>query len=117
MTGVEWLIESFGCAESRLQDAEALAELFNEIVSSMKLHPITDPVWHRFPEKGGITGVWLLQESHLAVHTFPEYGSACLNVFCCTPRLPIAWADLLETRLGARETRVRECRRAYGASD
>jgi S-adenosylmethionine decarboxylase len=33
-----------------------------------------------------VTGVWLLSESHLAIHSFPEFRSACLNLFCCRER-------------------------------
>ena len=54
--------------------------------SAMDLHPLGKTSWHQFPNTGGITGVSLLTESHLACHTFPEYGSLCLNVFCCRPR-------------------------------
>lgn len=65
MTGVEWLIETFGCTDARLQNPEVLAGLFNTIVSSMKLRPVGDPVWHKFPDGGGVTDIWLLKESHL----------------------------------------------------
>jgi S-adenosylmethionine decarboxylase len=114
MSGVEWLIETFRCAEPRLKDVDSLSRLFDDIVRSMRLSPVGSPVWHRFPDDGGITGIWLLQESHIAIHTFPEHRSACLNVFCCKARQPMAWAAALEARIGAEETRVRECRRDYG---
>ena len=114
MSGVEWLIETFGCAAPLLKDTEALASLFDDIVRAMRLSPVGAPVWHRFPEDGGITGIWLLQESHIAIHTFPEHRSACLNVFCCKAREPMAWEQALARRIGAEETRVRECRRDYG---
>jgi S-adenosylmethionine decarboxylase len=32
---------------------------------------------------GGVTGVVLLQESHISVHTWPEYGYAAVDVFMC----------------------------------
>jgi S-adenosylmethionine decarboxylase len=113
MIGVEWLIEVFGCADSRLRDQVRLAEMFQEIVSRMDLKPVGEAIWHRFPESGGVTGLWLLQESHLAIHTFPEYHSACINVFCCTPRPGLDWHRTLLTALGATSTQVRECERIY----
>jgi S-adenosylmethionine decarboxylase len=113
VSGVEWLIEAFGCTEARLRDRSALAALFHEIVDEMQLNPLGDPLWHQFPTTGGITGVWLLSESHLAVHSFPEFGSVCLNVFCCRERAPLDWQARLRDRLGATRVRVLECRRPY----
>lgn len=113
MTGIEWLIEAFGCADTRLRDQAQLSELFEKIIGRMELRTIGKPVWHAFPESGGVTGVWLLQESHLAIHTFPEYRSACINIFCCVPRTPLDWESVLFSALGATDVSVRECRRAY----
>ncbi len=112
MTGTEWLIDAFGCAEARLLDRQQLTALFEAIVRDMRLRPIGLPVWHVF-DQGGITGIWLLQESHLAIHTFPEYRSACVNVFCCTPRRGLDWHDTFAAMLGSTDVRVRECERVY----
>ncbi len=113
MAGIEWLIEVFGCSEAALRQTESLDHLFTAIVSEMKLKPVGDCVWHQFPETGGITGFWLLKESHLAIHTFPEYQSACLNVFCCTERQSAQWELRMVEWLGATEIRVREYLRVY----
>jgi S-adenosylmethionine decarboxylase len=113
MIGVEWLIEAFGCAEARLRDRAQLSGLFETIVNRMELKPVGEPFWHVFPETGGTTGMWLLQESHLTIHTFPEYRSACVNVFCCTPRAGLDWQVTLVAVLAASDVRVRECKRAY----
>jgi S-adenosylmethionine decarboxylase len=40
-------------------------------------------VFHRFPAPGGVTGVVLLAESHLAVHTWPELGAVTVDVYVC----------------------------------
>ncbi len=113
MAGIEWLIEVFGCSEAALRHPETLGNLFTAIVSEMQLKPVGNCVWHQFPHTGGVTGFWLLRESHLAIHTFPEFQSACLNVFCCTERRPVPWESKMAEWLGATETRVREYRRIY----
>ncbi len=113
VAGIEWLLEIFGCPEETLRSREALADLFQAIISEMKLRPIGDPLWHRFPDPGGMTGFWLLKESHLAIHTFPEFRSACLNLFCCSERSPMDWETVLRRILGAAEIRIREYVRIY----
>jgi len=113
LAGVEWLLEIFGCPEAILRNREVLANFFQAIVSEMQLKPVGNSVWHQFPDTGGITGFWLLQESHLAIHTFPEFQSACLNVFCCTERRPIDWNSKVSGLLGATEIRIREYLRIY----
>lgn len=115
MSGVEWLIEASGCDEAGLRDARRLNDLFDAVVRAMDLHPIGDPHWHSFPVTGGVTGVWLLAESHLAIHTFPEFGSLCLNLFCCRERPPLDWQACLRDTLGAVDVRVTEVRRHYAA--
>ncbi|MEW5977540.1 MAG: S-adenosylmethionine decarboxylase [Acidobacteriota bacterium] len=111
--GTEWLIEAFDCAEDCLRSQDSLTGLFSEIVSAMHLSPVGKPLWHQFPLTAGLTGVWLLQESHLAIHTFPEHSSACLNLFCCRRRESPDWSALLTCYLGAGQVLVRECERHY----
>ncbi|MDQ8161844.1 MAG: S-adenosylmethionine decarboxylase [Gemmatimonadota bacterium] len=112
-TGNEWVVEAYGCDPVRLADLTALRALFAVIVADLALHPVADAVWHQFPAPGGITGLLMLAESHLTVHTFPEHASACLNLFCCTPREAWPWATQLAVLLGARDVRVRQIARAY----
>ncbi len=55
----------------------------------------------------------MLSESHLTIHTFPEHASACLNLFCCTPRGAWAWEERLGELLRAQVVRVRHVHRDY----
>ncbi len=112
-TGSEWVVEAFGCDPDRLGDLSSLQAVFAAAVSELSLHPIGDARWHRFPEPGGVTGLLMLAESHLTVHTFPEHASACFNLFCCTPRPAWDWSARLAELLGATDVQVRVLAREY----
>ncbi len=111
--GREWLVEAHGCDPAPLGDADALRRLFAAMVAELGLHPVGEPLWHKFPGPGGVTGLVLLAESHLAVHTFPEHGSLCLNLFCCAPRPEWDFPAGLRAAVGARRVRVRRVARRY----
>ena len=65
------------------------------------------PLWHVFPAPAGITGLCLLTESHITIHTFPETGLATINLYCCRPRPAWAWEIHLADILGAGQVDVR----------
>jgi S-adenosylmethionine decarboxylase len=111
--GIEWLVEAFGCSPSALRDRGRLDGLFRDIVAEIGLHPLGEAVWHVFPDPSGVTGIWMLRESHLAIHSFPEFRSACLNLFCCRERASLDWGSRLSDRLDATRVQVNEVRRPY----
>jgi S-adenosylmethionine decarboxylase len=111
MNGSEWVVEAYGCDAVRLGDVRAMRALFDAMVAELGLHPVGDSVWHTFPGPGGVTGMLMLAESHLTVHTFPEHASLS-NLFCCTPRAE--WfADRLADLAGAEAVTVRRFDRDY----
>lgn len=111
--GREWIVEAFGCDAARLADPASLAALVDDMVQALALTPVAPAQWHRFPPPGGITGLLLLAESHLALHTFPEHGSLCLNLFCCRPRAAWNYQEGLARRVGAARVVVRQVARDY----
>jgi S-adenosylmethionine decarboxylase len=117
LTGREWIADAQGCDPSALRDVDRLAALVDRLIAAFALTPVMAPVWHTFPWPGGVTGFVVLAESHVACHTFPEFGSICVNVFCCRPRPDIDLTALLSDTLGATSTRVRSVERTYAAAD
>jgi S-adenosylmethionine decarboxylase len=65
-----------------MTDPERLRSLCCAAVAGAGLQPVGE-LFHRFAAPGGVTGVVLLAESHLAVHTWPELGAVTLDVYVC----------------------------------
>jgi S-adenosylmethionine decarboxylase len=64
-----------------------------------------------------VTGLVLLSESHLAVHTFTESRLATFSFFCCRPCADWPWDDRLREQLGAQSVVVRSVRRGGATGD
>ena len=109
--GTEVLIEAAGCREETLRDAGRLQQLFARIIGELDLHQLSE-AWHVFPPPGGVTGLVMLTESHLACHTYPEHGVAAINLYCCRARPEWPWRERLFELLGATDVRVRIVERA-----
>lgn len=107
LPGTEWLVDAHGCDPAALRARDTLASVFDRIVAELGLNPAAPALWHTFPGEGGVTGLLLLAESHLACHTFPERGFAAFNLYCCRPRGEWPWRERLAESLGARNVSVR----------
>ncbi len=111
-SGCEWIVEAHRCDAGSISDLKMVDALFERLIAEMELHPVGETQWHQFPG-GGITGLALLQESHIACHTFPEHRSLCLNVFCCRPRPDWDFDACLRREFGAESVEVRRLDRPY----
>lgn len=117
IVGFEWLIDAKDCQEDALRDVETLRNVFARIISDLQLKTIGDGMWHKFAGEGGVTGLVLLTESHLACHTYPEYGTATFNLYCCRERPEWDWTENLKTLLGAKEVRIERIVRGENQSE
>ena len=70
------------CARALLTDPAALEEVCVAAVEAAGLAAV-NRLFHAFAPDSGITGVVLLAESHLAVHTWPELAAVTLDVYVC----------------------------------
>ena len=117
MIGTEWIVEAAGCNATALTRVDTLAAIFSAAIRELDLHPLHEPAWHVFPSPGGITGFVMLTESHLACHTYPEFGIATFNLYCCRPRLEWPWEERLTAALGASLVRVRRLDRSIAVEE
>lgn len=105
------MIDAAGCRAEALRDLENLRAVFQRVIAELDLQLVGDPAWRKFPPPGGVTGLALLTESHLTCHTYPEYGVATFNLYCCRARPTWPWRERLSELLGAQEVHVRVLQR------
>ena len=115
--GTEWVIDASRCDPETLADIDRLQLIFGRIINDLDLHVIGDISWHKFPGPGGVTGLAMLSESHLTCHTYPEFGAASFNLYCCRNRTTWPWETMLRELLGAAEVNVRVFERLIYAND
>ncbi len=108
--GRHLLLELFDCDADAINSLEAVKTAMVEAAKAAQA-TIVDVVFHEF-NPFGISGVVVIAESHLAIHTWPEYRYAAVDVFSCGDVLqPQAAADHLVAELGAARASVVELQR------
>ncbi|MBM5807093.1 MAG: adenosylmethionine decarboxylase [Cyanobacteria bacterium M_surface_10_m2_179] len=104
--GKHCILELYNCSASKLNDEAFLRSTITQAVhqaGATLLHLIS----HRFDPQG-ITGLALLAESHLSIHTWPESGYAAVDVFTCGDHtMPELACQELVVALDAREHSLR----------
>ena len=110
VVGIEWIVDAVGCRPDRLQSIDRLRRVCERVIDELRLNVTAAPLWHAFPGAGGVTGLYLLSESHLACHTYPEAGFASFNLYCCRERPEWNWGEQLARDLNAETVSVRAVR-------
>ncbi|MCC3160520.1 S-adenosylmethionine decarboxylase [Hymenobacter sp. 15J16-1T3B] len=73
------VLATFSAPAAPLTDAAACQAFFDAQIQALALCKVGE-AYHRF-DNGGFTAVVALTESHLSIHTWPEYGLATFDVF------------------------------------
>lgn len=109
--GKHLLLELKDCNRKRLSDLDFLkGTLLSAARESGAI--ILGESFHSFLPYGGVSGVVIIAESHLSIHTWPEYGYAAVDIFTCGNSLhPQRAVDLLVKELQARDSSILELMR------
>ncbi|MFC4022441.1 adenosylmethionine decarboxylase [Oceanobacillus longus] len=101
------LIEFYGCPSEVIED-HALIEKHMRGAAAYSGATIVESVFHHF-NPYGVSGAVIIAESHLTIHTWPEYGFASVDVYTCGDSVnPWKAADYLSEKLQAKKTESSE---------
>lgn len=103
------IIELWGCSDV-INDAGQVEAAMRKAVDAANA-TLLNLFVHEFSPQG-VTGVAVLSESHLSIHTWPEFGYVAADVFTCgSTTKPEAAAELLRTAFEAESADISELQR------
>lgn len=83
--GQHILAEFYECNADKLNDVAFLEKTFND-AANLAEATIVKSVFHPFSPVG-VTGVVVIMESHISIHTWPEFGYAAVDFFTCSDQM------------------------------
>ena len=113
--GLHVLLDLHGVEPDLLSDLARIKGVLDDAARAAGAH-VLGGHFHPFGPGLGVTGVLLLAESHISIHTWPEHGYAAVDVFMCGKAEAMTAARLIGERLCAGRVEERECARGMGAT-
>jgi S-adenosylmethionine decarboxylase len=106
--GRHLLVDFFGVAPGRLRDRRGLMATLGAALKKSGFTIVRRRSgFHKFPSGGkGVTGFFLLAQSHAAFHSYPENGYLALDVYTCGEADPRRIADALKRFLKPRSAKT-----------
>lgn len=101
------------CQASHLDDADRIEKMLIRCAvdaGATVLHTHT----HVFTPSGGISGVAVLAESHISIHSWPEIGYAAMDVFMCGDTKPERAIDIIKDTFMTEHVNYQEIKRGKG---
>jgi S-adenosylmethionine decarboxylase len=113
--GKHCILELYGCDQARLDDEAFLRDTITSAANRAGA-TLLNLITHRF-EPQGVTGLALLAESHISIHTWPESGYAAVDVFTCGDHtMPERACEVLAAELAADHHKLTSFRRETPAA-
>ena len=104
------LVEYYNCDENILNDHKLIEELMVNAAKVAKA-TVVESVFHMF-NPYGVSGAVVISESHLTIHTWPEYGYASVDLFTCGDKVnPWDGFEYLEKMLKSKRSESTEVSR------
>ena len=114
MVAKHCILELYDCDPSKLDDEDFLRSAITQAAERAGA-TLLNLITHQF-EPQGVTGLALLAESHISIHTWPESGYAAVDVFTCGDHtMPERACAVLSEQLNSRRQSMRSFRRSTPA--
>ncbi|MDT8859431.1 adenosylmethionine decarboxylase [Alkalihalobacillus sp. MEB130] len=106
------IAELWGCDVEKLNDMSFIEQLFVDAALKSGAQ-VREVAFHKFAPRG-VSGVVIISESHLTIHSFPEHGYASIDVYTCGNLDPNVAASYIAESLRATASEVVEVPRGMG---
>jgi len=104
--GIHLLADLAGIDAALINDPDAIDGLLREAALAAGAR-ILHSHFHAFGPEQGVTGVLLLAESHISIHTWPEHGFAAADIFMCGDARPERALAVIDAALAPATRSVR----------
>jgi S-adenosylmethionine decarboxylase len=113
--GFHFIVEASGCGPV-ISQVDRLQEILVEAAKRANTQ-VWSVSFHRFPPDG-VSGVVVISESHLSIHTWPEAGYMALDIYTCGEESkPQVAVDYVLEQIGAKQTHITEVTRGLDDGD
>lgn len=87
MFGPHLIVEAYGVDKEKAASLAGISRLLDDYPGALGMNKIMPPYTFNYmgtvPEDWGVSGIVLIAESHIAIHTFPDKGFVTLDIFSC----------------------------------
>jgi S-adenosylmethionine decarboxylase len=112
--GIHLLADLHGVDATLLMSCEAIDTLLRQAALAAGA-TILHGHFHSFGPQQGVTGVLLLAESHISIHTWPEFGFAAADIFMCGDARPQLALDIIDSALQPSSSSIQTISRGAAA--
>lgn len=88
--GPHLMIDAYGCPAELLASVSHVRQFLQDMPDLIGMTPISQPLVLKFDvlpdfDESGVTGIIVIAQSHISIHTYPEKGFFTTDIYSCAP--------------------------------
>jgi S-adenosylmethionine decarboxylase proenzyme len=108
--GHQVTLDFYDCSPNILDSVDQIKNIMESIVSTLNLSVVNTTIHHFSPI--GVSGVVVIEESHITIHTWPEYGYVAMDFFTCNQEIDIEKAkEVLKNKFNSSKVEMNHLKR------